>query len=350
MQTVILDHKALNKWFLESQRDLPWRENPTPYAVWVSEVMLQQTQVSVVIPYFQRWMDRFPTIEALAKAPLDKVIKEWEGLGYYSRARNLHAGAKMVMSEFNGSIPEEAEQLNQIKGLGPYTIGAIQSFAFHKKTAAVDGNVLRVIARYIQLEEDISKSKTVKYVRQWVESILPNKNSWVTNEALIELGATLCTKKPQCSLCPLNKKCQSFAKGCTDRFPIKKNQVTAIPVYRTLTVIRHNNQLLIKRGERGKVMHDLHEFPFFETTPIGWTPAEALHAIKKDLQLETLYTETLPFIKHTYTKYRVQLQPMIFESANAYTIDGYQWLTIPALTKLAFSSGHRKVFDYIRAT
>ncbi len=348
MKNIKLHYKPLNTWFLETQRDLPWRNSPTPYAVWVSEVMLQQTQVSVVIPYFLRWMERFPTIEALANASLDEVIKEWEGLGYYSRARNLHAGAKMVLNQFQGEVPKETEQLKQIKGLGPYTIGAIQSFAFHKKVAAVDGNVLRVIARYTLLKEDISKVKTVKQIREWVENNLPDQSHWITNEALIELGATICSKKPACHICPLKQNCRSFAKGCADQLPIKKNQTASIPVYRTVVVIRHHNQLLIKRGEEGKVMHDLHEFPFFENTPSGFTPAEAKEAIHKQLSLKVNYVESLPLIKHTYTKYRVQLQPMVFEIDHPTQIEKHQWMTIPALTKLAFSSGHRKVFDYIQ--
>ncbi|NRA90187.1 MAG: A/G-specific adenine glycosylase, partial [Simkaniaceae bacterium] len=143
-----MDVTAIRKWFFKNRRNLPWRENPSPYEVWVSEIMLQQTQVSVVVPYFERWMNIFPTIEKLAGAPLEKVIKAWEGLGYYSRARNLHEGAKYLMEENGGELPSSAAELEKVKGIGPYTVGAILSFAYKQKRAAVDGNVLRVLARY----------------------------------------------------------------------------------------------------------------------------------------------------------------------------------------------------------
>ena len=137
-----MDNKKLKQWFINEKRDLPWRENPSPYAVWVSEMMLQQTQVSVVIPYFMRWMDRFPSIRALASADISEVIKVWEGLGYYSRARYLHEGARYIVEHFGGELPSDEESLKKIKGIGPYTIGAIRSFAFHQRTSAVDGNVM----------------------------------------------------------------------------------------------------------------------------------------------------------------------------------------------------------------
>ena len=154
--------------------------------------MLQQTQVAVVIPYFLHWMQRFPTIHHLAKASLDEVVKAWEGLGYYSRVRHLHEAAKYLVEHFNGQLPSEEEDLKKIKGLGPYTIGAILSFAFHQKKAAVDGNVIRVLTRYFGLEEDISKVATVNKLRQLAQELLPDEEPWIVNEALIELGATLC--------------------------------------------------------------------------------------------------------------------------------------------------------------
>ena len=147
--------KKLLQWFLANKRDLPWRKDRTPYAVWISEVMLQQTQVVHVIPYFERWMEKFPTVEKLAKASLDEVIKIWEGLGYYSRARNLHVAAGQLLKYHNGKVPSCKEELKKIKGLGPYTIGAILSFAFQKKEACIDGNVKRVMARYFAICDDI---------------------------------------------------------------------------------------------------------------------------------------------------------------------------------------------------
>jgi A/G-specific adenine glycosylase len=183
MQTCEVE--KLRSWFLSQRRDLPWRENTTPYAVWVSEIMLQQTQVAVVIPYFQRWMDKFPTICSLAAASIEEVIKEWEGLGYYARARNLHAGAQYVVKNHAGELPETEAELRKIKGLGDYTIGAIRSFAFNHKAATVDGNVLRVLARYYGISDDISKMKSVKKFQGLAQSLLPEIEPWIISESLM---------------------------------------------------------------------------------------------------------------------------------------------------------------------
>ena len=195
------DIEALKAWFLKEKRDLPWRENASPYWVWVSEVMLQQTQVSVVVPYFIRWMKKFPTISALAAAQCEDVIKTWEGLGYYSRARNLHKGAQTIVSNYNGKLPKTRNELLAIKGLGLYTANAILAFAFKKKAAPVDGNVRRVLARYDGVYESIDKTKVQKEIQSRAEKLLPERQSYLISEALIELGALICKKKTQ--LCPM---------------------------------------------------------------------------------------------------------------------------------------------------
>lgn len=216
------NQKALVEWFNKQKRPLPWRKNPSPYAVWVSEVMLQQTQVAVVIPYFQRWMERFPTIQALAESSIEDAIKQWEGLGYYARAKNLHAGAKQVVANFDGELPSKVEALSRIKGLGPYTVGAIRAFAFHERSAAVDGNVLRFLTRYFAIEEDIAKIGTQKKITALAESLLPEKEPWVFAEALIEFGATVCKKAPLCFECPLNKSCAGLKKWPDTNFTNQK--------------------------------------------------------------------------------------------------------------------------------
>jgi A/G-specific adenine glycosylase len=345
---VPLNHQALSAWFLENQRDLPWRQSPTPYEVWVSEVMLQQTQVAVVIPYFQRWMELFPSIEALAEAEPDVVIKAWEGLGYYSRARNLHAGAKYVSEHYDGKLPEDEKGLSAIKGLGPYTIGAIQSFAFKRKAAAVDGNVLRVIARYLMLKDDISKPATVRAIREWILDQLPEEAPWVVNEALIELGATVCGRKPNCRSCPLQSQCLSFRHGYADKLPNKGNRTLYIPLYRAVAVIHCKEHFLVRKGEKGEIMRDLHEFPYFETGAEGWTPQETKQAIETGFGLEVLKQDSAPPVKQTFTKYRVSLSPQTVSVGEVKQLEGYSWYHLNDLKKLAFSSGHRKIFDYIR--
>lgn len=343
----MLDYRNLNRWFISTKRDLPWRENPTPYAVWVSEVMLQQTQVSVVIPYFLRWMEKFPTIEALAHAKIEDVIKEWEGLGYYSRARSLHQGANQVLMQFGGILPQSEEELETIKGLGPYTIGAIRSFAFHIRTPAVDGNVLRVLTRYLNLHDDTSKQKTVAQIREKAGGLLPEKESWVTNEALIELGATVCTKQPKCQLCPIRSSCQGFKQGTASSLPVKTKTINVKALYRAVAIICCNERIMIRKGAPGQIMADLHEFPFIETDEKGFEPEELTKKLKAHFKLSAKYQGSLPETAQSFTRYRVKLQPMQFTVAKESVVEDYVWVHKEDLCKLPFSSGHKRILQML---
>ncbi|MBA3603585.1 MAG: A/G-specific adenine glycosylase [Parachlamydiaceae bacterium] len=343
------DEIALKDWFNKQKRSLPWRNNPSPYAVWVSEVMLQQTQVAVVIPYFQRWMQLFPTIEALATAPLDEVIKAWEGLGYYSRARNLHAGASVVLSHYDGKLPIEASELAKVKGIGPYTVGAIRSFAFHQKAAAVDGNVMRVLARYYNIEEDICQPKTLKKIWYLAEEILPENESWVLTEGLIELGATVCTKKPKCLHCPLKKTCQGYIQGTTDELPYKSIKMKTEKLYRAVAVVRNSaGKILVKHVQTGKVMSGLHEFPYFESPSDGIDSEELVNQIKEQLGLKVLWKGGLPKIQHSFTRFQVSLFPHNFHCRDECEVSDFQWMSAEDMKKIAFSSGHRRLYEMIK--
>ena len=345
-----LDIDTLINWFQEKKRDLPWREKISPYAVWVSEVMLQQTQVAVVIPYFERWMKRFPTVKDLADASLDEVIKMWEGLGYYSRARNLFQGAKTVCELFGGELPESEEELNLIKGLGPYTIGAIRSFAFHKKATAVDGNVLRVMARLFQVTDDISKGLTVKKIRNLVEESLPDDNHWIVNEALIELGATVCMKKAKCAACPLQRGCLAYRHGLTQEIPFKSSGAATIPLYRAVGVIAQGDSFLVKKGVEEKIMKDLYEFPYFETDKEGVSITELTRKIYDTFDISVNWIQSFDKITHSFTKYRVQLCPELYIAEKRVEVPGYEWRTELELQALAFSSGHRKLLRVINSS
>jgi A/G-specific adenine glycosylase len=342
-----MDNKKLKQWFINEKRDLPWRENPSPYAVWVSEMMLQQTQVSVVIPYFMRWMDRFPSIRALASADISEVIKVWEGLGYYSRARYLHEGARYIVEHFGGELPSDEESLKKIKGIGPYTIGAIRSFAFHQRTSAVDGNVMRVLARYYAIEDDISKSKTVAMMRQKVEVFLPASDHWVVNEAMIELGALICTKAPRCQECPLRGSCKAHLEGIVDRLPVKEKKVKTERLHRAVAVICCRGSVLLRRGKKGEVMHDLHEFPYFEGSGDAeiLTPKGVLKQVKEKFGLSVAHEKDLCEQKHSFTRYRVHLSPSVFVAKVDVAVEGYEWYTLESVSELAFSSGHRRVLN-----
>lgn len=342
-----LDIFSLKRWFTSEKRDLPWRQTHHPYAVWISEVMLQQTQVAVVIPYFLHWMERFPTIHHLAEAPLDEVIKVWEGLGYYSRARHLHVAANYLVKHFDGELPSQEEELKKIKGLGPYTIGAILSFAFHQKKGAVDGNVIRVLTRYFGIKEDISKSTTVKQLRQLVETLLPDEEPWVINEALIELGATVCQRKARCHICPIKSSCMSFKEGDIENIPFNSKKIKIEQLYRSVAVIQCGSHLLVKRGEKGAIMSDLYEFPYFEEAEDQFSSHGLKSKISKHFALNVVEHEILKRVKQGFTRYQAHLFPILFSCQQLQEIQGCVWLPYQKLKQLAFSSGHRRIFQQI---
>lgn len=324
---------ALKHWFEKEKRIFPWRGNPTPYSVWVSEIMLQQTRASVVVPYFLRWMERFPTVQSLAESTLEEVMKMWEGLGYYSRARALHEGAKYIVTHFQGEIPAEPSLLKKIKGIGPYTAGAIQSFAFHQKSPAIDGNVMRVIARLYCFEKNIDTVKAQQYIRAKVEELLPDHEPWVIMEALIELGATLCGRIPECRKCPFNKVCLGYQKEKADLLPIKKEPVKVIRLRRFVPIIHHDGEFLLQQHEGKKVMSGLCEFPYFEDA------AAFKFFYPEKLEKKT----TLKHVTHTFTRYRVRLIPSLWSAREKIEKEGFFWIRWENMKKLPFSSGHRKI-------
>ncbi len=343
----LLDIDRLKTWFLTQKRDLPWRQIEDPYAIWVSEIMLQQTQVAVVIPYFLNWISYFPTIHHLAEASLDEVLKAWEGLGYYSRARNLHEAAKYVVKYFYGQLPDKEEELKKIKGLGPYTIGAILSFAFHQKKAAVDGNVMRVLTRYFGIEEDISKVSTVNRLRQLAQNLLPEEEPWIINEALIELGATLCQRKAQCEKCPLSESCLSRQQGTVDLIPLNSKKIKIEHLFRAVAVIQWDSHFLVTRGERGAIMSDLYEFPYFEVDKETLDLQDLEAKIRENYDFSLIQRCVLKEVKHGFTRYQARLYPIWFNCQQPKKIENFEWLSYQELKQLAFSSGHRRVFQQL---
>lgn len=331
---------ALNDWFTGAKRDFPWRKDPSPYKVWISEVMLQQTQASVVEKYFNRWMRVFPNIQALAAAPESEVVKAWEGLGYYSRARNLHAAAKTMMEKFSGEIPSDPAALQMIRGLGPYTIGALQSFAFHRKAAAVDGNVARVIARYYQIEEVICREPVKKRIWELTQNLLPEEKPWVTMEALIELGALVCKRNPVCSECPLNGSCQSHLSGIAPSLPKKNKRPQTQKISRAVAVLIYKDEVLVRQETAGRVMAGLYEFPYVEGTT-----QELEHLIGAELQLIADCVEELPRVAHTFTRFKVDLAPSRWSVKTKKNFPGMSWIPLNQAESLPFSSGHRRILQ-----
>lgn len=328
-------HKVTS-WFLKQKKDYPWRKNRTPYSVWVSEVMLQQTRAEVVLPYFERWMRRFPTVEALSLASIEEVIKEWEGLGYYSRARNLHAGAIEVANEHGGMLPDELSQLLKIKGIGPYTAGAIAAFAFEKRCAFVDGNISRVVARYVGFESCVIKGR--EKLTQIVEENLPRKNAHLFMEGLIELGQQVCKKKTDCTSCPLKSDCLAYRQDRQAALPVRNVRSQVINIERQVAIIMCNDTILVKKNEKGKVMADLWEFPYIEAKP-NRSVTHLRDAFNLDMELEMIMQP----VSHSFTKYKAKLFPYVFTSQKRTKVEGYEWVSQERLIQLPFSSGHAKI-------
>lgn len=244
---------ALLAWFAASRRDLPWRREPRdPYAVWVSEVMLQQTRVETATRYYDRFLAQFPTVASLAAAPEDRVMKAWEGLGYYRRARMLHAGARHVVERHAGRVPADLAALRAIPGMGPYTAGAVASLAFGLPAPAVDGNVLRVAARLEAWEDDVGLPATRRKAEAWVVRHQPRDAPGAFNEALMELGATVCTPRaPRCEACPLAQGCKARRAGLVERIPVKAPKAPPTEVRVAMALARRGGKLLLERKEQG---------------------------------------------------------------------------------------------------
>lgn len=257
--------RALAAWFERARRDLPWRRERSPYAVWLSEVMLQQTRVATVVPYFERFVARWPTLEALAAAPLDDVLAEWSGLGYYRRARALHAGVREVVARFGGRLPETPAELGEVPGIGPYTAGAIASLAFGRRAALVDGNVARVLARVFALDLDVGSSKGRKRVWELAERLVPERGAGAHNEALMELGATVCVpREPACGACPLATLCEARRAGRERELPVVAKKRAPPRVVAAAFVVERGERLLVGRRAATGLYAGLWEPPMLE--------------------------------------------------------------------------------------
>jgi A/G-specific adenine glycosylase len=256
----------LISWFKAEQRDLPWRKDQNPYKVWVSEIMLQQTRVDTVIPYFNRFIEWFPTIETLAEANEDKVLKAWEGLGYYSRVRNLHSAVKEVNEKYNGEVPNTPKEIAELKGVGPYTAGAILSIAYGIPEPAVDGNVMRVLSRILSIWDDIAKPSSRKVFEQAVRELISHKEPSAFNQALMEVGALICTPtSPSCLLCPVRDHCQAYYEGVQNELPVKSKKAKQRDVQLAAAILTgQDGKLLIHKRQAKGLLANLWEFPNVE--------------------------------------------------------------------------------------
>ena len=259
-------HDTLINWYDENHRDLPWRHSPTPYQVWLSEVILQQTRVNQGMDYYLRFIERWPTVTDLAKASEEEVLKMWQGLGYYSRARNLHHCAQQIVTEHGGQFPADYEKLRQLKGIGNYTAAAIASIAFNLPHAVVDGNVYRVLSRIFDIDTPININEGQTLFAQLADDLLNREQPGLHNQALMEFGALHCTpKNPNCLLCPLQAQCLAFAHQTVMQRPVKQPKVKVTTRYFNYLVIRINDSVYLHKRNEDDIWKNLYDFPCIES-------------------------------------------------------------------------------------
>lgn len=344
----------LLEWFAAHARPLPWRETYEPYHVWLSEVMLQQTQMDRGVDYFKRWLSTLPNLTAVAMASEETVLKLWEGLGYYARVRNFQKAAQIVCRDYAGVIPSTFEELIKLPGIGKYTAGAILSIAFQKKYPVVDGNVERVFSRLFTIESPIKSPKGQKIVWNLAEKLLPTKASRPWNQALMELGALICKKsKPTCPLCPLATHCQAHQTGTTARHPVMGKRAQSIAVSFVAAVITHNGRIYTQKRLPDAMWGNLWEFPGGHLEK-GESPTEGmLREVREETTFEVAIQRPLPTVTHSYTRYKATLYTYlcVLQSPPEPTLTAaqeYQWLSFEELDRLPFSAGHRKLIELIK--
>lgn len=326
--------RVLN-WFEHSGRThLPWQQNPTPYRVWISEIMLQQTQVSTVIPYYQRFMQSFPDIKSLADAPLDTVLKHWEGLGYYTRARNLHKTAQLIRDQYAGEFPQNLAEVEALSGIGRSTAGAILSLACNQAHAILDGNVKRVLARYHAVEGYPGQTAVQKQLWAYAEQHLPQERNAAYTQAIMDLGATLCTRShPACLLCPLQIDCQAFKQGKPTAYPAPRPAKALAQKQAIILLIRnHKGELALEKRPPTGIWGGLWSFPEFPDQ------TSALASIKT----QPLATTTLPTLTHGFSHFTLHLTPLLVDVQDLHlethrVMDRDNWLWYKAGTE--FSGG-----------
>ena len=358
----LTDHVALLlDWFAVNARELPWRGTLDPYAVWVSEIMLQQTQVKTVIPYFERWMKTLPTIAVLAAAPSEQIHKLWEGLGYYTRVRNMQKAAQAVVEKHGGTFPTNFDDVLDLPGIGRYTAGAICSIAFNQAVPILDGNVIRVLTRLSGIRENAkekaSNARLWKLAEELVTAASLRHSSFVIrhslsgscsalNQSLMELGALVCTpRQPQCKVCPLTRHCVARREGLVEQLPNLGARAPATARRFAACVIERAGKFLVRQRPSGVVNGHLWEFPNVETSP---TASDRATRQALESELRSTLVDWTPFmtVKHSITRYRITLE--VFrgtEPDGAACADGGEWFHTTKLRQLPFTSAHRKVLE-----
>jgi len=347
-----ITHRLL-EWYRESHRDLPWRHDHDPYRVWVSEVMLQQTQVATVVPYYERFVTRFPDLRTLAQAPLDDVLKLWEGLGYYARARNLHRAATIVVREHGGAVPADADVFASLPGVGRYMTAAVQSIAFGAPLAVVDGNVKRVIARLFAIPDSVDRPAGLHAVQACVDRLLDRTDPGTFNQAVMELGALVCRPvSPSCDTCPVSGTCEAFASGEAEAFPVRDARRPVPRQKIAVGVVNDGGRVLITRRAEDGMLGGLWEFPGGKVRR-GEKPVDAVRReIREETGLRVAVGKRIARVSHMYSHLAVEIEVFCCSRrGGSVVLDGptdHRWITMEETAAYAFPKANHKFMPAIR--
>ncbi len=347
---------SLLQWFEAKQRKLPWREHYRPYEIWISEIMLQQTQVKTMLPYYARWLERFPRVPAIARAREEELLKYWEGLGYYTRVRNIYRVAHLLVDKFDAEFPKDHALLLKLPGIGRYTAGAIMSIAFNADYPVVDGNVARILARLLDLKAPVSDRETRKLLWQTAAGLLPRGEARNFNQALMDLGALVCTPRhPSCCECPIPSVCKGLQGGVVSQRPVMGETRTPVPLQVAVGVLFHADRVFIQKRPPEGLMPHLWEFPGGKLHP-GEAPEAALvREFQEELGVSVHALRKVAQIRHNYTTFKVTLhafscrlehagrQPVLLSA-----VEG-RWVTLAELDHYAFPAANRKLIQLMQA-
>ena len=351
-RTITNIRRNLLAWYRKHKRELPWRQTSDAYSIWVSEVMLQQTQVNTVLPYYRKFLKHFPDVESLAKADLQSVLKSWEGMGYYARARNLHRAAQIIVTDHDSKIPTDWEVIRKLPGIGEYIAAAVLSIAFNQPYPVIDGNVKRVLARLKGIDAPVNKSSSYKIYRDGAARLLDNKNAATFNQAIMELGAIVCApRNPGCGGCPVNNNCRAYRMGLVEEYP-KRLKAAPLPVHRiAIGVVKKKKHILITQRKPEGLLGGLWEFPGGKIGKDEKPETACIREIKEEVNLDIKIDSYITRVKHAYTHFKIIVDVFCCQFVSGkIKLNGpvdYRWIRLNQIDKFPFPKANHKFIPFL---